>query len=534
MTSHFSPSTLFYLSEEQPHVRTAQVLPNLAPITDFQLLQRDSSTDIVACSGGFKSGSLRIVRSGVGVDAIAEIGDVPGITGLWTFPGNIVVASFIERTVVYQCDLEKVEIRDITGWNGIDGSQPTIAMQILGSKIAHISKSAAKIIDPLTSYSDSTTVDGVISGAAFVDDYLILAIVNRLILMSASLEELASVNLPHEIACICTYQNLVFVGLWDECKVVIFSLPHLTKVGETASLSGGIPRSIHLCNLEGIELPVLFIGMADGTLYNYYLQGTTLTDQKTSVLGTQPVSLYPLRKGLFAVSSHPSMIYGSANKVIISGVNVASPTALAVCMKSQDAMEEDDDEDEIIAFATDDRLIYGVLDQLMSTHVQTLELHETARRLTIMSPVAGVIGLITLRTEIESFTGDEIINCFVKIVDMALFEVVDAYALEDNEMAECITSGIFDGVEYLIVGTGYASAEREEYMKGRVLVFEVSGSSTKKLSLVLQHELLGGVYAAEVVEGKLVCAVNSIVSLFVLLTICFANTQCRYVCVQFF
>ncbi|KAK7203264.1 CPSF A subunit region-domain-containing protein [Myxozyma melibiosi] len=510
VTSHFSPSTLFYLSEEEPHVRSVQTLPNLAPITDFQLLKRDNAMDVVACSGGLKSGSLRIVRSGVGVDSIAEVVGIPEITGLWTFPGHIVVASFIERTAVYKGDPEEGEVQDITGWLGIESSEPTVGMALRGSQVIHIGNSKVTTIDISTSEAHSVSLDGRISDAEFTTDGILIAVMDKLIYMSLDLKEVASTTLPNEIACLSASDDTVFVGQWEECNIVILSLPDLKQIDQTGQLAGGIPRSLELCDLNTIDVPVLLVGMADGTLYSYHLRGSTLTDQKSSVLGTRPVSLYRLRKGIFAVSSHPSMVYGAGKKISISSVNMAPPTALAVCQKSPAAMDDDEDED-IIVFATENKLIFGVVDQLMSTHIQTLEMNETARRLTIMSPSTGVIGLITVKTEIESYSGDEIMSCFVKLVDTALFEVVYEYPLGKEEMAESITSGVIGGVEYLIVGTGYVSIETEEYTSGRILVFDILPS--KKLSLVLQRELSGGLYAIEVVDGKLVCAINSIVRL---------------------
>ncbi|KAK9243453.1 CPSF A subunit region-domain-containing protein [Lipomyces tetrasporus] len=514
VTSHFSPSTLFYLSPEAPHVQTVQVIPNLAPITDFQLVNRENTTDVVACSGGFKSGSLRIVRSGVGVDALAEIAGIKGITGLWTFDKDIVVASFIENTMVVKCDPEVGTFEELPGWCHIVSNEPTIEMAEYHSKMAHINRSSVTIVDTMNGRLISRYNGGQISVAVITPQAIIIATsLTTLVQLSWDLTVIATVTLPDEISCVTATEDLCVVGLWNEVKVGLYSLPDFHQVGDTEKLSGGNVRSLKISTLDSIAQPILFAGMADGTLHSYHLCPSTamdgeLSEHKITILGTQPVCLYPLKNSIFAVSSHPSMIYGHAKKITISSVNLQAPTALAVCKYT--SIAEDSNGSDVLIFATDGKIMYGIIDQLMSTHVQTLELQETARRLAILSPATGVIGLITLKTELDSYSGDEIINCFVKIVDSSLFEVVDSYALQENEMAESISSGFFDGTEYLVVGTGFA-ADREEYTKGRVLIFEITPE--KKLSLVLQSELHGGIYAICEVNGNLVCAVNAIVRL---------------------
>ncbi|KAK9466458.1 CPSF A subunit region-domain-containing protein [Lipomyces arxii] len=519
VTSHFSPSSLFYLDPEEPHVQSVQVIPNLAPITDFQIIPRESATDVIACSGAFKSGSLRIVRSGVGVDILAEIGGISGITNLWTLDDDVIIASFVENTLVFQGNPEEGTFEELIGWNNVNPNEPTIEVASSGSKLVHISRSQVKLIDATSSTVLATYQGNLISNATTTSEFIILATAEKtLVQLSWDLEVLSNVVMSNEISCLTAVDDLCFAGLWNECTIALLTLPQLSQIGTTATLSGNILRSLRVANFAGIDNPLLYAGMADGTLHSFSIGPNTaldgeLSDQKATVLGTQPISLYTLSNSLLAVCSHPVMIYGHTNKVTISSVNIESPTAVAVCKSS---MANEDDATEILVFAMEDKISYGVIDQLMSTHVQTLKLEETARRLTVMSQEAGVYGLIALKTELDAYTGDETLNCSVKIVDSALFEVVDSYELEFDEMAESIASGFFDGMEYLIVGTGYVSGDREEYTKGRILVFEVTRD--KRLSLLLTSERYGGVYAMQITNEHLVCAINSIVHLFELET----------------
>lgn len=38
---------------------------------------------VVACCGGFKDGSLRVVRNGIGIEVLGTLNDVPELTGIW-------------------------------------------------------------------------------------------------------------------------------------------------------------------------------------------------------------------------------------------------------------------------------------------------------------------------------------------------------------------------------------------------------------------------------------------------------------------
>ncbi|KAJ3309020.1 DNA damage-binding protein 1a, partial [Gonapodya sp. JEL0774] len=57
---------------------------NIAPVLDFTVVDLDGRGQgtVVACCGGFKDGSIRVVRNGVGVVEIAGL-EVEGVKGIW-------------------------------------------------------------------------------------------------------------------------------------------------------------------------------------------------------------------------------------------------------------------------------------------------------------------------------------------------------------------------------------------------------------------------------------------------------------------
>jgi DNA damage-binding protein 1 len=91
-------------------VQVIETFTNLAPVTDFRVVDMNYSGSenqqqyssghmrIVSCSGGFKQGSLRSVKSGVGMEDLGILGDMVGIRGLWglkSTPGNQYVKNSI-------------------------------------------------------------------------------------------------------------------------------------------------------------------------------------------------------------------------------------------------------------------------------------------------------------------------------------------------------------------------------------------------------------------------------------------------------
>jgi DNA damage-binding protein 1 len=82
-------------------------ITNLAPIIDFCLVDLDKrgQSQVVACCGAHKDGSLRIIRNGIGIEEIGELGDMNGINGLFTLRktfdstfDSIMAISFVAET----------------------------------------------------------------------------------------------------------------------------------------------------------------------------------------------------------------------------------------------------------------------------------------------------------------------------------------------------------------------------------------------------------------------------------------------------
>ena len=94
MGSHFGDPQLLKINSDSPRIEVVDTLTNLAPISDFAVLGLEvggeevhqyssGQTTIMTCSGGFQNGSLKSVRSGVGMEELGILGEMPGVRGLW-------------------------------------------------------------------------------------------------------------------------------------------------------------------------------------------------------------------------------------------------------------------------------------------------------------------------------------------------------------------------------------------------------------------------------------------------------------------
>ena len=86
--------------------------------------ERQGQGQLVTCSGGYKEGSLRIIRNGIGIHELASI-DLPGIKGMWPLRmgcgtdkslDNTLVLSFVEQTRILTISGEEVEESEIEGF----------------------------------------------------------------------------------------------------------------------------------------------------------------------------------------------------------------------------------------------------------------------------------------------------------------------------------------------------------------------------------------------------------------------------------
>ena len=87
-------------------------------------MEREGQCQLVTCSGAFGDGSLRVVRSGIGIEQHASV-DLEGVRRLWSLRSasaadaddRFVVMSMTTATRILAFTDDELEEREIGGFN---------------------------------------------------------------------------------------------------------------------------------------------------------------------------------------------------------------------------------------------------------------------------------------------------------------------------------------------------------------------------------------------------------------------------------
>jgi DNA damage-binding protein 1 len=252
--------------------------------------------------------------------------------------------------------------------------------------------------------------------------------------------------------------------------------------------------------------------MEDGIVltFNVDKSNFTLSGKKSIVLGTEEAKfqVLPRKDGLFnifATCEHPSLIYGSEGRIVYSAVTAESATY--VCSFNSEAWPDS------IVVATAEHLKISQIDTERRTHVRTLPMGETVRRIAYSASERS-FGIGCMKRDL--IRGEEVVTSTFRLVEEVMFgEMGKPYPLEDTngtELIECviraelpIAYGDEQPVERFIVGTSYLDEDiHEADVRGRILIFGVD--SNRNPYLVASHVLKGACRCLAILDGKIVAA----------------------------
>lgn len=523
-----------------------QSLSNLGPILDFSIMDMGSRSvesqaneyssgqaRIVTGSGAFNDGSLRSVRSGVVMEDQGSIVEMDHIIDLFALSAtseseyvNLLVVSLIEETRVFQF-LPEGEIEEHEEYKGFSLSESTLlASNIPKGRLLQVTGASIHIIDSedgiVTSSWSPNTAELIISASAN-DEYLAIAqggteviifllsedLNGRVSRMFDSDDQIACAHVPHFSNYFCV------VGFWGGVVAILkmgsLETIHNIVVSEEAV---SVPRSILLVNILEGESPELLIAMSSGEVVTFTLsiKDMSLSTKKVVVLGTQHAKFKVLPRGdsglsnVIATCEHSSLIYESEGRIVFSAVTADEATCICSfnCEASPGA----------IAIATNSELKIAVLDTERTTHVQTLPLNETVRRVAYSSKLRA-FGLGTVRRTLKE--NNEIIQACFKLADEIMFKQLDTYELDEDEIVESVIRADLleesgEWVERFIVGTG--SLVDRQALSGRIVIFAVT--SDRLLKVIAELPVSGACRALGVVEGRITIALDRTVRLPVL------------------
>ncbi|RAL59585.1 hypothetical protein DID88_006444 [Monilinia fructigena] len=487
-----------FQSSPDQSIKVLQKIPNIAPILDFTVMDmggRDGETKLneyssgqarlVTGSGGFEGGSLRSVRSGVGLDDIGILAEMDGIRKVFalhsgpSLPNDTLVVSFSTETRFFKFDNEG-EIEEII--TAASGNQNYVLLSSNGRTLVSLS-------------------------------------------IQRNLAQIAYQELgDDQAACVHVSQvlgNIGVVGLWKSGSVSLLDIRTLnTIVSEKLRRTDGasVPRDIALTQILPPELsgPTLFVSMEDGVVLSFDVDKDdySLSSRKSIVLGTRQAQLQILSRDdttfkIFATCEHPTLIYGSEGRTVYSAITAEA--AVAVCSFDGEAFPNS------VVIATADELKLAVIDNERRTHVTTLPIGETVRRIAY-SARERAFAIGSIKRELTK--GQESITTSFRIVDEVMFgELGEPFYLpQNNEIIESViraelptTYGDGELVERFLVGTSFLH-DTEINIRGRLLIFAVNNDRTPHM--IAERSLKGSCRCIGVLDGKIVAALNKTVVMY--------------------
>jgi DNA damage-binding protein 1 len=543
--SHQGDSQVIRIGDQSFQV--IQTLSNIAPVLDFTIMDLGNRTSesqmhefssgqarIVTGSGAFDDGTLRSVRSGVGLEELGVLGDMEHITDLWGLQVgsrgdflDTLLVTFVNETRVFRFSPDG-EAEELESFLGLSLSENTLlAANLPGSRILQVTEQRVLIGDiecGMTIFEWTPKNQFIITAASANDDTIVLVAggehVTVLDIQSearvVSEKDFGADNQISGVTLPTTPTDVCIVGFPQLAKVSVLKLQDLSHISSTSLGPAGeaFPRSVLVASVLAENAPTLFISMADGSVitYDYNDQDHSLSGMNKLVLGSEQPTFKKLPRGnglsnVFATCENPSLIYGSEGRIIYSAVN--SEGASRICHFNSEAYPES------IAVATAQELKIGLVDKERTTQIQTLPVKATVRRVAY-SPSEKAFGMGTIERKLVN--GEEIVKSQFVLADEILFRRLDAFELEGEEIVECVIraeapeSKDGEAKDRFVVGSAYLGEDDGDSTLGYIRVFEVDNG--RKLAKVAQERVKGACRALAVMGDKIVAALVKTVVVF--------------------
>jgi len=538
--SAFGDSQLIKLraapDENGSFIDVLESYPNIGPITDMCVVktEKQGQSQIVTCSGAFKDGSLRIIRSGIGLYVQAAM-EIHGIKGMWSLRKSeddvydkYLVQSFIGETRILAIENEEMGEVEIAGFKS--QQQTLFCSNVIGKMILQVTPDCVGLIDIDTMQLVHQFIPpSVITVATSNLEQVVIAVAGKLIyleidLQSRTLKQVGEANLNHDIACMSLRpleeildmnidepdgiklvkgsSSIVALGMWTDNTIRFLSLPECQEV---LNISLGIKtqaRDILLVSLGGAHY--VLIGLGDGTLINYALDFScglpTLSSQRKVVLGTHPISFTCFSNSgqyfVFATCDRPTVIYGKNGKLFYSVVNTQEVTSMTPFHSELFP--------ESLSLATENGLVIGYVNEIQKIQITSIPLGEAPRRI-CHSEEMSTYCVLSQKSVLNEGCHESFSR--VLFLDNSSFSIFSTFELDHFEDGISLMTCTFEGIpgEFFVVGTAYVKPEEIEPSKGRLLVFKIEN---RTVTLVAEKEVKGAIFTLAPLRGKIVAGIG--------------------------
>jgi DNA damage-binding protein 1 len=530
---------LFFVGAHQGDSKVVRILPgeleimqtlaNIGPILDFTIMDMGNRSEqgpgsefstgqarIVTGSGAWVDGSLRSVRSGVGLQDLGLLDDLEHVTHLFGLRLNMssnqtmdsLLISFVDESRLYHFDSEG-DVRELGEDEsfGLTLDQQTLhAINLPNKKLLQATSSAVMLHDLSKSSGQmvekwSPPTKGRITAISSTDKLSAVSIDGKSLILLDLTRKLASVKERYfdgeQISCIYLRPKICLVGSWKDSAVAILDNQTLQPI-QTIIINEAeriVPRSILVAKIFRHGNDTVFISMADGHVVTYDLDPKTyaVSNQKSTILGTRQADLQELPLGngvssVFVSSEHPSLIYDEGGQMAFSAVNSERVNAICSFDSSNFPGQNSNStaSNRCIAVASSQNVTFATIDPERTTQVQPLQIGQTVRRISYC-PSLKSFGMGTIKRIIKD--NQETTESAFKLVDEVMFKELDSYSLHQHEIIESVicmkcNDGHGDLADRFIVGTSLLDSTMTEGYKGRIIVFEVT--EDRKLRIATQ------------------------------------------------
>ncbi|CAF0930077.1 unnamed protein product [Brachionus calyciflorus] len=537
-------------NENGHYLNILETYTNLGPILDMIVvdIEKQGQGQIITCSGGHKNGSLRIIKSGIGINESANL-ELPGVKSIWPLKlldnqsHDHLLLSFFSYTKILAFSGDEFE--DVEPEQFDLNNHTLHCSNVINSQILQVTTKCIRLIKDTRLVKEWHPDSDPISVASANNTEILIASRNKLFYFHIKNEDFVLVNslsLEYEIACLDLCEdkrnfNLCAVGLWGDFSLRLFKVPDLSLITSEVAKVDVIPRSILIEYLD--DIPYLFVSFGDGSVISHVIsKDLGLIDRRKVVLGTQPTILKKFTssdsKNIFACSDRPSVISSANQKLVYSSVN----------LKQVDYMCQLDSKlyPDSLILTSSGTLRIGTMDNLQKLHIRSLHLNETVRRICYQAETKA-FGLISYRldsvtqsvstlcsnqlvckngglfglnettasksSDLSTFSDIQTIHSFI-ILDQNTFECLYSVQFMPNEFTLSVISIKFDE-NYFIVGCAQVNEDEPEPKQGRLVVFKLVDN---KLSYVNEVSVKGGPYCMANLNGKLLVGISNQVKLY--------------------
>ncbi|KAL6690009.1 mono-functional DNA-alkylating methyl methanesulfonate N-term domain-containing protein [Trichoderma pleuroticola] len=556
--SHHGDSQLLHIDVETQQMTLVKVLSNNAPIMDFTIMDlgnregdaqsgntfSSGQARIVAGCGAYQDGSLRSIRSGVGLEDRGLLDEIQGTRGLFTLrsvdseKADTVVISTLTGTRVLRFEPDNIE--ELYSFQGLDlESETLLAANLPNGQLLQITPRVVNLLDPDSGASLGSwqSPEGkVITAASANTKWALLSIDGSILVSLNLLDGLKAViqnasqdsvsGQPDQISCLHAArepQDFGVIGWWTSGTISVVDLATLTPLhGEPLRQtddSSSVPRDVALVQLHPPDIsgPTMLVALEDGNVisFNVSVKGFSVSGRKTVTLGSGPARLHVLPRAdgicnVFATTEHASLIYSSEGRVVYSATTADDATFVAPF--DSEAFPDS------IVLSTEDHIRICQVDNERLTHVKALAMSETVRRVAY-SPGLKAFGLGCIRKELAD--NEEVITSTIKLVDEIIFQELgkpfELNASASLELVECIiraelpdSNGVL--AERFLVGTSFVAdpgTEEAGETRGRILVLGVDES--RQLYQIASHNLKGVCRCLAIMDDHIVAGLTKTV-----------------------